>query len=223
MGKGNFRPRTESTSLNRLPKHLSQVITRRPLRLCQIRWISVRGGLLGIWVKYNQNYFYLCPFFGNSPTGQTPRRIFTHDGSNDTDSRKDVPFSGIFHIAPHLGGYKPQKPQFWGVNRRFQAKLAKSKNVHIIKTTASIPTKFCTGIKTTKCPSWVVPHTHYKSKMADGRHLGKIEKLLYLSQGSSNFDEIWHGDAVWPSGPPRPLKIKNFKNTRWRRPPFWKI
>ena len=29
--------------------------------------------------------------------------------------------------------------------------------VHIIKTTASIPTKFCTVIKTTKCPSWVVP------------------------------------------------------------------
>ena len=21
------------------------------------------GGLLGTWVKYNQNYFYLCPFF----------------------------------------------------------------------------------------------------------------------------------------------------------------
>jgi len=29
-------------------------------------------------------------------------------------------------------------------------------------------------IKTTKCHSWVV-HTHHKSKMADGRHLGKIE------------------------------------------------
>ena len=28
--------------------------------------------------------------------------------------------------------------QFWGVNIRFQAKLAKSKNVRIIKTTASI-------------------------------------------------------------------------------------
>ena len=43
----------------------------------------------------------------------TPR-IFTHDGSNDADSRKDVPFWGIFYIAPHLGGQKPQKPQFWG-------------------------------------------------------------------------------------------------------------
>ena len=133
-------------------------LRRRPLRLCQIRCISVHGGLLGTWVKYNQNYFYLY-LFGNSPTGQTRRRIFTHDGSNDADSRKDVPFLWIFHIAPDLGGQKLQKPQFWGVNRRFQAKLAKSKNVHIFKTTASIPTKFWTVIKTTKCPSWVVP-TH---------------------------------------------------------------
>ena len=57
---------------------------------------------------------------------------------HDADSRKDVPFWDFFHIAPHLG---VQNSQFWGVNRRFQAKLAKSKNVHIIKTTASIPTK----------------------------------------------------------------------------------
>jgi len=28
------------------------------------------GGLLGTWVKYNQNYLYLY-FLGNSPTGQT--------------------------------------------------------------------------------------------------------------------------------------------------------
>ena len=54
------------------------------------------------WVKYNQNYF-----LRNSPTGQTRRRIFTHDGSNDADSRKDVPFLEIFHIASNLGGQKP--------------------------------------------------------------------------------------------------------------------
>ena len=48
-------------------------------------------------------------FLRNSPTGQTRQRIFTHDGSNYADSRKNVPFLGIFHIAPHLGGQKPQK------------------------------------------------------------------------------------------------------------------
>jgi len=50
----------------------------------------------------------------NSPTGQTRRRIFTLDGSNDVDSRKDVPFGGFINIAPHFGGEIPQKPQFWG-------------------------------------------------------------------------------------------------------------
>ena len=35
----------------------------------------------------------------NSPTGQTRRRIFTLDGSNDADSRKDVPFGGFVDIA----------------------------------------------------------------------------------------------------------------------------
>jgi len=36
--------------------------------------------------------------FGNSPTGQTRRRIFTHDGSNYADSRKDV-FLGFVDIT----------------------------------------------------------------------------------------------------------------------------
>jgi len=58
-----------------------------------------------------------------------------------------------------LRGQIPQNRNFGGVNRRFQAKLAKSKNTHIIRTTASIPTKFCKVIKTTKCPSRVV-RTH---------------------------------------------------------------
>ena len=31
----------------------------------------------------------------NSPTGQTPRRIFTVDSLKDADLRKDVPFGGL--------------------------------------------------------------------------------------------------------------------------------
>jgi len=34
--------------------------------------------------------------------------------------------------------------------------------------------------------------------MADGRHLGEIEKLLYIGRSLSDFDEIWLGDAVRP-------------------------
>ena len=31
----------------------------------------------------------------NSPTGQTPQRIFTVDSLKDGDLRKDVPFGGL--------------------------------------------------------------------------------------------------------------------------------
>ena len=50
-----------------------------------------------------------------------------------------------------------------------------------------------------------------------------MEKLLYISRGLRDFDEICRADVVWPSWPSRPLKIWNFKNPRWRRPPSWKI
>jgi len=36
----------------------------------------------------------------------------------------------------------------------------------------------------------------YRSKMADGRHLGKIDKSPYLSTGLTDHHEIWHGDAT---------------------------
>jgi len=50
----------------------------------------------------------------NSPTGQTRRRIFTLNGSNDADSRMDVPFGGFIDIASHFVGEIPQKSQFLG-------------------------------------------------------------------------------------------------------------
>ena len=72
-------------------------------------------GLLGKWVKYNENFYlfiyfiYLYLFFMNSPTGQTRQRIFTLDGSNDADSRKDVLFGGFIDIVSNFGGEIPQK------------------------------------------------------------------------------------------------------------------
>ena len=32
----------------------------------------------------------------NSPTGQTPQRIFTVDSLKDADLRKDLPFGGFY-------------------------------------------------------------------------------------------------------------------------------
>jgi len=141
--------------------------------------------LLGTWVKYNQNYFYLCPFW---------ELTYRSDTSTDFHARwlkrhglaQGCAFLGFVHMAPHLEGQIP-KIQFWGVNRRFQAKLAKSKNVHIIKTAASIPTKLCTVIKATKCPSWVVLTHASQSKMADGRHLEQSK----LAISRPWFERFW--------------------------------
>ena len=59
-------------------------------------------------------------------------------------------------ISLHLRGWIPQNRIFCGANRHFQAGHTKFSNFYIIKTTAWIPTKFCTPIKTTKYVSWVV-------------------------------------------------------------------
>ena len=61
----------------------------------------------------------------NSPTGQTRRRIFTLDGSNDADSRKDVPFGGFVDIAPHFGGEIHRKHQFWRREYAFSSQTGK--------------------------------------------------------------------------------------------------
>ena len=106
-------------------------------------------------------------------TAQSTQYNIRHDGSNDADSRKDVPFWDFFHITSHLGGQKNPKPQFRGLNRRFQAKLAKSKNVHIrpIKTTSSIPTKL----------SWVVP-THALQNQGGGRPPSWKNRKIVITQ-----------------------------------------
>jgi len=46
-------------------------------------------------------------------------------------------------------GSHSQITNFGGMNRRFQAKREKYLKCRIIKSTASIPTKFCTTVKTT--------------------------------------------------------------------------
>ena len=114
------------------------------------------------------HFFNLCPFF----------QELTYRSDTSTDfhawwlkgrglAHRCASFGNFSRCSPSRGSKTSQK-QFWGVNRRFQAKLAKSKNVHIIKTTASVLTKFCTVIKNRKCPSWVVP-THALQIQDGGR------------------------------------------------------
>ena len=48
----------------------------------------------------------------NSPTGQTRRRIFTLDGSDDEDSHKDVLLGVSLTLLPILGVKSPKTPIF---------------------------------------------------------------------------------------------------------------
>jgi len=164
MGDGNFRPPQNPHPLTDHQKIWHRWLRPRPLRLRRIWCKSVDGGF---WANgWNITiFFYLYLFFINSPTGQTRRRIFTIDGSNDADSRSYALFGVSLTLITILGVKSPETPNIWGVNRRFQAKRAKYWKLHVIETTASISTKFCTTIETIKWPK--------KSKMADGRHLKK--------------------------------------------------
>jgi len=69
-------------------------LRRRDDPLCKISCKSVHWELLGKWVKSNENFspIYIL-FFVDQPTGQTARRIFTRDGSDNVASRKGQTFS----------------------------------------------------------------------------------------------------------------------------------
>jgi len=59
-------------------------------------------------------FFIYTPFLRNTPTGQTARQIYTLNGSNDADSRKDVPFLALVDIAANLGDQIAPKTQLLG-------------------------------------------------------------------------------------------------------------
>jgi len=126
-------------------------------------------------------------------------------------------------LLPILGVKYPQNPNFGGVNRRFQAKRAKYWKFHVIETKASISTKFCTTIETKRTRHGWSQSAPNKSKMADGRHLKKTVKSLYLCSRLTDFDKIWYNDANWPLTADLRLKFQIFENWKWRRPPSWKI
>ena len=109
-------------------------------------------------------------------------------------------------------GSNPPKPPFGGVNRLFQAQRAKYWNLHIMKTTASITTKFCTTLKTTTCSSWVV---QIRSKqIQDGGPL-PFRKKVKSQYVRKNFDWFWCNLArcrkLFPVGD-RLLKLWIFEN-----------
>ena len=157
-GRWQFSTPTESTPLVRSPKNLVRWLRRRPLRLCQIWCKSVHGGLLGKWVKYNEFSFIYLYLFSWTHLQVRPVDGFSCLMAQTTRTLARMCLLGIsLTFLPILGVKSPENPNFCGVNGRFQAKQAKYWKFHVIKTTKSISTKFCTTIETIKWSSCVVP------------------------------------------------------------------
>ena len=76
------------------------------------------------------------------------------------------------------------------MNRHFQP------NMQNVKTTAGIPTKSCTVIKTSKNSSCMVPQCPPQIQDGGRPSSSKHDKLLYLSNRLTDFDEILHSDIL---------------------------
>ena len=104
MGNGNFRPPTESTPINRLPKNCCGWLRRRPLQLCQIWCTSVHGKGFSAYGWNNQILkFIYTPFSGTYL--QVSRGIFANDSSNGADWREDV---SCWYSSPVRGSNLPK-------------------------------------------------------------------------------------------------------------------
>ena len=143
VGNDSFRPPTESTP----QKICHWWLRRRPLQLCQIWWTE---GFCATGWNITNFYLFIYTHFSGTHLEVRPVDGFSRLVAWTTQTRARMCLFGFIYVAPNLWGQMPKTSNFGGVNKHFQAKLVKSKNVHIIENTASIPTKFCTMIKTTK-------------------------------------------------------------------------
>jgi len=163
MEDGNFRPPTESTfgtPYNRSPKNLSQMITSvTPTAVPNLGHSHPWGFWANGWIitEFYLFIYLFIPFFR--------QLAYRSDASTDFRARwlkrrglaqvRMWLFGIRWHYSPFTGKM-PETPILGAWIGVFKPNSWNQKNMHIIKTTASIPTKFCTVIKTTKCPSWVV-------------------------------------------------------------------
>jgi len=131
-------------------------LRRRPLRLWQI-WCNPSMG--GFWTNgWNITKFFLfIPFFHELTYRSDPSTDFHAGWLKRRGLAQGCAFWGFrWHCSPFWGWNSPKTPIF-GTWIGVQAKRAKYWKFHVIETTASISTKFCTTIETIKKSSWVVP------------------------------------------------------------------
>jgi len=151
-----------------------------------------------IGVKYNE-FFKFIPFFGNSPTGQTRREIFTLDGSNDVDSRKGVPFGGFnrfVDIAPHFPGQKfPQTPNFGGRGQAFSNQTGEILRVSYYRIYCIDFNQILQNDRDQQVVIVGGPNTRPANSRWRTAAILKTVKSPYLGNRLTDFDEIWQNDA----------------------------
>ena len=133
-----------------------------------------------------KNSHSVLPKLPNAPKITTSR-------FENFQSRHAKCFVSRDETAPHLRGIITQHLHFGGVNRRFRAKLVKYQHLHIIEATASIPTKFCTSIKTppnTLCG--LSKHAHITNPRWRKVAIMKISKNRHISM-----DRLPRNFAKW--------------------------
>ena len=146
----------------------------------------------------------------NSTTGQTRRRIFTLDGSNDADSRNNVPFGGFVDIAPNFGGEIPRKPQFLGREQAFSSQTGKILKVSCYR---NYCIDFNQILHNDRDHQEVVvdsPNRRPTNPRWRTAAILKKNKSLYLCNSLTDFDKIWYSDAYWPPTTDLPLKFRIF-------------
>jgi len=123
----------------------------------------------------------------------------------------------FFHMAPYLGGQTPKNPILgaWiGVSSQTREVEKRAYYYNYFIDSNQILHSDKDHCLPNAHRGWS-KHTHHKLKMADGRHLGDIEKSLYLGRGSSDYDNIWHDDALRSS---TVLTVPTVKNLKFKNP-----
>ena len=110
--------------------------------------------------------------------------------------------------------FLPQNTPKMGVNRHFQAKLAKHWNWHINETNEPIQTKFCTVTETTKICFVGGPNRRITNPRWRTAEILKNQKWPYLRNALTDMHKIWHNNAFWPSEGYGQLKFPTFRKSK---------
>jgi len=195
------------------------VITLAASTAAKIWCNAIDGALLGKWVKYN-GIFFIYTFFSSTHLQVRRDDRFSRLMAQTTRTRARMCLLGAsLTLLPILGVKSPENPNFWGVNRRFQAKRAK-----ILK--VSCHRNYCIHfneiLHNDRDHQEVVvggPNRRPTNpRWRTAAILKKTVKSLYLCNRLTDFDKIWYSNAYWPLTADLNLKFRIFENSRWRQP-----